>query len=94
MFKHLSLVEITKIVEKFLAEVNYKLSEKGMSIKWDEKTLEELARLGYSPLWGARELRRVVQEKIEDILANEIINGTINDGNEVYLSGLKIIEVK
>lgn len=94
MFKHLSLLEITKIVEKFLAEVNTKLSEKGIVIHWNDKTLEELAKIGYSPLWGARELRRVVQERIEDILANEIILGNVKDGDDVFLNGLSIQEVK
>ena len=72
----------------------YEAFERGIKIHWDAKTLEELARLGYSPVWGARELRRIIQEKIEDILADQIILGNIKEGDQIYLKGLVISEIK
>jgi len=94
MFKHLSILEVSSIVEKFLNEINLKLKERGIKIFWDINTSEELARLGYSPVWGARELRRIIQERIEDILADQIISGNIKEGDQIYLNGLEITEIK
>lgn len=94
LFKHLSLMEVTSIVDKFLNEINLKLAERGIKIYWNSKTLEELAKFGYSPVWGARELRRIIQEKVEDILADQIISGNIKEGDQIYLNGLSISEIK
>ncbi|MEP7103848.1 MAG: ATP-dependent Clp protease ATP-binding subunit [Candidatus Dojkabacteria bacterium] len=94
MFKSLNQEEIKEVVEINLKALDRNLETKGMSVFWDEKTLEELSALAYNPIYGARELKRVVQDNIEDILANLIIQGRLKSGNDVYFSGLEVKEIK
>ncbi len=91
LFRHLTIIEVSKVVEKFLREINIKLSERGIVLNWDSDTLSKLSQLGYDLSFGARELRRVVQENIEDKIADRIITGNIKDGSNVTLKGLDIV---
>ncbi len=90
MFKSLTLIEIEKIVEIMLNSLREKLLTKGISMVWDAKTLEELAQLGYNPIFGARELRRVIQESIEDQVAQGITEGTVKSGDDIVFEGLTL----
>jgi ATP-dependent Clp protease ATP-binding subunit ClpC len=91
MFKSLSLIEIEKIVEIMLDEFRERLLNKGISMIWDEKTLSELAKLGYNPVFGARELRRVIQESIEDQVAQAITEGRVTTGADISFTGLNLV---
>jgi ATP-dependent Clp protease ATP-binding subunit ClpA len=76
-----------------LKSISDNLLSKGIKIEWNEKTKVELGKLGYNPIYGARELRRVIQEKIEDVLANLIIDKKIKSGNDVLFDGLTVNEI-
>jgi ATP-dependent Clp protease ATP-binding subunit ClpC len=91
MFKSLTLIEIEKIVEIMLDSFREKLLNKGISLVWDDKTLEELAKLGYNPVFGARELRRVIQESIEDQVAQAITEGRVLAGADISFRGLNLV---
>jgi ATP-dependent Clp protease ATP-binding subunit ClpC len=94
MFTPLSHLEIEQIVEVVLKNVNDNLLAKGMSMVWDGETITQLSKLGYNTMYGARELKRIVQENIEDILANLIIDASLKSGKEVVFSGLKVVEIR
>ncbi len=94
MFKPLNQIEIQQIADILLKKLDKSLEERGMSIAWDQKTLEMLALQGYNPVYGARELRRLVQDVIEDQLANLIITKKLVSGKEVVFSGLNVVEIK
>ncbi|MEO6728956.1 MAG: ATP-dependent Clp protease ATP-binding subunit [Candidatus Dojkabacteria bacterium] len=94
MFKSLNKEEIKGVVDINLKALNINMETKGISIFWDEKTLDELAELSYNPVYGARELKRVIQDNLEDILANAMIQGRLNSGNDIYFTGLEIKEIK
>ncbi len=93
MFKPLTKIEIQEIVRLTLEKINENLLTRGISISWNDKTLTDLAEMGYNPVYGARELRRVVQEQIEDKLADLIISGTLKSGSEAVLDGLNVNQV-
>lgn len=88
MFRNLTLAQIKEIVEIMLKKIKEDLLNKGMLIEWDNSTVEELANKSYSKTYGAREIRRVIQEEIEDRLAVMIIKGKLRTGGEVKFVGL------
>lgn len=63
-----------EIIEIMMAELKETLEEQGISIEIDKEAKEKIAELGYSNVFGARPLRRVIQEKIEDKITSFIIN--------------------
>ena len=69
-FKALSKENLLEIVDLMLADVNHMLSEQGLHITVDQPVKEKLVELGYDPAMGARPLRRVIQEEIEDNIAD------------------------
>ncbi|MEG1314059.1 MAG: hypothetical protein RSD40_07065, partial [Bacilli bacterium] len=54
-------------------------------IKFTERALDKLIELGYSDIYGARPLKRVIEQKIEDKLAGEMLAGTIVDGDNIVV---------
>ncbi len=80
IFRALSRKEIKEIVDLLLDDVRERLDEREMTLVVTEEAKELIAEEGYDPDFGARPLRRVIQNKIEDaisegILANEFKNG-------------------
>lgn len=69
-FNQLDKTHLIKIVDLLLLDVNHMLVDQGISIVVDEATKEKLVELGYDPKMGARPLRRVIQEQIEDKIAD------------------------
>jgi ATP-dependent Clp protease ATP-binding subunit ClpC len=55
----------------------------GIEIAFDSPVVKHLAKTGYLPEYGARELRRQIKSEIENRLAKEILKGTITDGSIV-----------
>lgn len=85
MFKSLSREDVKLVARKFVEQVRLKLSDKGIKLVYDNVLLERLAELGYNPVFGAREMRRVVQEEVEDKVAEMIVSGRVKAGGEVKL---------
>ncbi len=75
VFAHLSKEEIREIVDLMLKDLLKRLDENKLSIEVGDDVKDYLAKEGYSEAYGARPLRRVIQKKIEDVLAEEILSG-------------------
>jgi ATP-dependent Clp protease ATP-binding subunit ClpE len=73
-FDHLQKENLVEIIDIMIVELKETLEEKGISIEIDKEAKEKIAELGYSNVFGARPLRRVIQEKIEDKITSLIIN--------------------
>lgn len=86
VFAHLSKAEIREIVELMLKDLFKRLSEQQLSIEVTDEVKDYLADEGYSESYGARPLRRVIQKKIEDTLAEEILSGKYKTGDVVCLT--------
>ncbi len=72
---------IRKIVKMHLELFEERLKEKGFSLEVDQKAINILGELGFDPEYGARPVRRVIQEKIEDEVAEHILKGIFNEGD-------------
>ncbi|MED1489394.1 ATP-dependent Clp protease ATP-binding subunit [Bacillus smithii] len=73
-FKPLEKEELKKIVDLMLAELNESLKEQEMTIEVTPEAKMKLAELGYHPEFGARPLRRVIQEHLEDPIADYMLD--------------------
>ncbi len=78
IFNELTPEEIRKITDIMMKEVFEALSEKHIEATITDKAADELARLGYDPKFGARPLRKVIRQKIEDRLADMFLEGKLN----------------
>ncbi len=83
MFKTLSREDVKKVAQKFVEQVRLKLSDKGITLRYGDELLERLAKLGYNQVFGAREMRRVVQEEVENKIAEKMVRGEVKAGGEV-----------
>ncbi len=83
VFHALGRAELEQIVELMLAEVRSHLEPRGIHLSFTPAAKDALVNEGYSPEYGARPLRRVIQRLVEDRLSDEIISGRIKDGQEV-----------
>ena len=89
-FSSLSQGVMRHIVDKFLNAMKTSLATKSVTIAFTEKALEQLARWGFDPVFGARPLSRVVREKVEDVLASEILFGKLVAGGHVHVDTQKV----
>jgi ATP-dependent Clp protease ATP-binding subunit ClpC len=85
VFSHLSKEEIRQIVDIMLKDLFKRLEERGLSIEVTDEVKDFLAKDGYSETYGARPLRRLIQKKIEDILAEEILTNKYSEGDTILL---------
>ncbi|MEE8363529.1 MAG: AAA family ATPase, partial [Dehalococcoidia bacterium] len=85
VFHALTRQHILEIVDLMLETVRIQLLEKGMVLQLTDRAREWLAEAGYDPTFGARPLRRLIQDKIEDTLSDELLAGTFKAGDVVEL---------
>ena len=83
VFRPLTKEEIRGIVKIMTDVLTERLKQNNIIIEFREAALDELAKAGYDPIFGARPLRRSIQNTIEDKLADEMLNGRIKDGDLV-----------
>jgi ATP-dependent Clp protease ATP-binding subunit ClpC len=85
VFRSLSRDDIKEIVELELDKVAQRLEEHEIVLNATPKALEVLAKLGYDPEMGARPLKRVIQQKVEDKLSDSMLAGDFQDGDTVLV---------
>jgi len=79
VFRALNKEDITQIVDLELNKVSLRLEEHEIELVATPAALEKLADLGYDPEMGARPLRRVIQQKVEDHLSDQLLAGDFVD---------------
>jgi ATP-dependent Clp protease ATP-binding subunit ClpC len=85
VFRALSKVDIQEIVKLELDKVADRLKDHDISLVATPLALERLAELGYDPEMGARPLKRVIQQKVEDVLSDALLSGTFSDGDTIIV---------
>lgn len=85
VFNHLNKEEIREIVDLMMKDLFKRLSERDLSIEVTDEVKDFLAKDGYSEAYGARPLRRLIQRKIEDQLAEEILTNAYEPGDVIVL---------
>jgi len=86
VFAHLSKEEIRQIVDLMLKDLLKRLAEKELNIDVTDEVKDHLAENGYSEAYGARPLRRLIQRKLEDSLAEEILSGKYGAGDTIRVT--------
>lgn len=94
VFKPLKPDEILQIAWLLLAKIQGRLKTKGIALEVEDAAADELAKAGFDPLFGARPLRRVIQEKVEDALANFLLRQKIGRRDTVTLKPGGVLEVR
>ncbi|MBT4119504.1 MAG: ATP-dependent Clp protease ATP-binding subunit, partial [Candidatus Peribacter sp.] len=85
VFNALDQHSIRKIVKMHLDMLEVRLKEKGFSIEIDQKAINLLGELGFDPEYGARPVRRVIQDRIEDEIAEHILKGIFEEGDVISI---------
>ena len=85
IFHALTMDQIKDIVDLELAKVGSRLEEHSIKLRATEAARELLAKLGYDPEMGARPLRRVIQNQVEDRLSDMMLTGEFEDGSTVLV---------
>nr|MBP9869446.1 AAA family ATPase [Patescibacteria group bacterium] len=83
VFQALSKKDLTKIVELQLASVAERLAQKRITLSFTAKAKELIAEKGYDPAYGARPLKRAIQDLVLDELALKIVEGAFSDGDSI-----------
>ena len=83
-FDQLKLEHILKIVDIELQDVLERMFDQGFNLKFTKQSKEFLAKEGYDPRYGARPLKRAVQNYVEDLLADAIIDGVLKPCDKIY----------
>ena len=86
-FHPLTKEEIKKVVELQMKRVKKMLEQQGFSLHWTQETIDDLADLGYDPDFGARPVKRAIQDYVLNDLSRKILEGKI--GKEVTLGKIK-----
>jgi ATP-dependent Clp protease ATP-binding subunit ClpB len=84
-FRALTIEDIEKIVNIQFALVQKRLEERKLTLELTDQTKDYIARTGYSTVYGARPLKRVLQKMILDPLALKILSGTFGEGDKIIV---------
>lgn len=76
-YKPLTKNEITSIVGLLMADLNQRLAEKQLKVTLTDRARDFIVEQGYDPIYGARPLRRFLQQRVETLLARKIIAGQV-----------------
>ena len=85
VFRSLTVEEIAQIVDLMLARVRDQLRAQQMQLEVTDAAKEHIIKLGYDVAYGARPLRRVIQNMIEDVLAEQLLLGTYEPGSTIVV---------
>lgn len=83
IFNKLTKDDIGRICVNMLGDLSERASSLGMEISFEESAVEKLAQLGYDDKYGARPLRRVITSRVEDMLAQRIVEKQIGQGGRL-----------
>jgi ATP-dependent Clp protease ATP-binding subunit ClpC len=93
IFNQLKEVEVAQIVEIELLKLSTRLTSMGYDIEFTTETKEFIGKVGYDEKYGARPIKRAIQEKLEDLISEEVLKGTIKENvkYQVVLKDEKLV---
>ncbi len=84
-FAYLGSEVIARVVDKFILQLELQLAEQNVHIQFDSEARAWLGERGYDKLYGARPMARLIQEKVKQPLAEELLFGKLANGGEVQV---------
>ena len=85
VFQQLSEEDIRRIARRMLQSLDKRLEDMGMTLEVSDDAVAEIAKEGFDPVYGARPLRRAIQSRIEDVLAEQLLEGRFRSGDVVQV---------
>jgi ATP-dependent Clp protease ATP-binding subunit ClpA len=85
-FDYLGQETVSRVVDKFILQLELQLADQNVHIQFDSDARGWLAKRGYDKLMGARPMARLIQDKVKQPLAEELLFGKLNSGGEVHVS--------
>ena len=85
LFTPLTQEHLIQIAGLMLKKLQRNMTEKGIELEITEELKERIAKLGYDPTFGARNMRRVLQDKVENALAITLLSNTIKRGDRITI---------
>jgi ATP-dependent Clp protease ATP-binding subunit ClpA len=85
-FSYLGTDTVSRVVDKFILQLELQLAEQNVHIQFDSDARQWLGKRGYDKLYGARPMARLLQEKVKQPLAEELLFGKLANGGEVHVS--------
>jgi ATP-dependent Clp protease ATP-binding subunit ClpB len=85
MFRTLAMADIERIIDIQLGLIRKRLQERKLSLELTEGAKHYIAQEGYSPVYGARPLKRVLQKQILDPLAMKLLEGAFVEGDRIVI---------
>ena len=86
IFNPLGENEIKKIVHLQLETLRERVERRGYKLTWDDDTESYIAKVGFDPQFGARPIRRCIQNEVENELSKSMLSGALMDGADIHLS--------
>ena len=86
VFHRLKREAMAAIVDIQIKRLQALVADRKITLELDDQARTWLANKGYDPIYGARPLKRVIQKQVQDPLAEEILRGTVKDGDTVRVS--------
>ena len=80
VFHQLTDTELHSIAVKMLESLEKRLQELNVKISFTDAAVDAVVKQGFDPVYGARPLRRAIQNKIEDPLSEKMLDGSIKNG--------------
>lgn len=94
VFKPLTMSQVFEIAKLMIGKVSSSMKEKGINFTVTDDFVNELTKEGFDPQYGARPLRRVIQERVKDYLANYLLRGKLDRRDTVILGAGGKIDIK
>jgi ATP-dependent Clp protease ATP-binding subunit ClpA len=85
-FAYLGGEVIARVVDKFVLQLELQLADQNVHIQFDSDARLWLRERGYDKLYGARPMARLLQDKVKQPLAEELLFGKLRNGGEVHVS--------
>ena len=86
VFRALTQADIQEVARRMLNTVSARMEAMGIHLDASDEAVAELAKEGFDPKYGARPLRRAIQSKVEDAVAEKMLDGTFQNGDTARLT--------
>ena len=86
VFRPLSQADIAEIARRMLHTVSKRMESLGIHLDASDEAVQELAKEGFDPVYGARPLRRAIQNKVEDTVAEQMLSGELKEGDTAHIT--------
>lgn len=93
VFRPFKKEELIQVLDLILVGVNKTLEPQKVSVSVDDEAKQILVEKGYDPRLGARPMRRVVQKAVENTVAKQMLAGSVNPGDTIYITGEQVAQI-